>query len=114
MLVAAMNRLRAAYVAMDPSLKNHLMTGWTDDARGLNLTYSMGVRRSRLSFFLASAFVFLGSVNVIVAAGLGAVLANAVGAGGPAPTLLGVAFAALYARLVVYPAHKGYREAHLG
>jgi hypothetical protein len=29
MLVAGMNRLRAAYVAMDPSIKDHLVTGWT-------------------------------------------------------------------------------------
>jgi len=46
--------------------------GSTDDAAGIQRTYVMGVRRGGLTHFLASAFVFAGAVNVIVAAGLGA------------------------------------------
>jgi hypothetical protein len=114
MLVAGMNRLRDAYVAMDPSVKEHLVTGWTDDPSGINRTYAMGVQRTGLSHFLASAFVFVGTVNVVVAAGLGAVLADTVGARGPATAAVGAASALLYALLVVFPAHRGYRRSHSG
>jgi hypothetical protein len=108
MLVAGMNRLRAAYVEMHPSVRDHLVTGWTHDAAGIRRTYTMGVRRSGLVHFLASAYVFAGAVNVIVAAGLGAVLADTAGLGGAATALVGAGVALMYAGLVVYPAHKGY------
>lgn len=110
MLVVGMNRLRAAYVEIEPWVKDHLVTGWTDDPAGIQRTYAMGVRRSGLSHFLGSAFVFAGAVNVIVAAGLGAALAETVGAGGPTAALAGGGLAALYAALVVFPAHKAYRR----
>ena len=110
MLVVGMNRLRAAYVEIDPWVKDHLVTGWTDDSAGIRRTYNMGVTRSGPSYFLASAFVFAGAVNVIVAAGLGAVLADSVGAGGAATVLIGAAAALVYAGLVVFPAHRGYRR----
>ena len=110
MLVAAMNRLRAAYVEIDRSVRDHLMTGWTHDPAGIRRTYAMGVRRSGLSHFLASAYVFAATVNVIVAAGLGAILADTAGAGGVATVLIAAATALAYAGLVVLPAHRGYRQ----
>lgn len=110
MLVAGMNRLRAAYVAMDPSVGEHLVTGWTDDPSGIRRTYAMGVRRSGLSHFLASTYVFASTVNVIVAAGLGAIVADASGAGGTATVLAGIGAALAYAVAVVLPAHRGYRR----
>jgi hypothetical protein len=108
MLVAGMNRLRAAYVEMDPSISRHLVTGRTDDRAGIRRTYAMGVPRSGLSHFLASAYLFASAVNGIVAAGLAAVVADTAGAGGAATALVGSAAALTYAGLVVLPAHKGY------
>jgi hypothetical protein len=110
MLVVGMNRLRAAYVEIDPGVKDYLVTGWTDDPAGISRTFEMGIRRSGLSHFLASAFVFAGAVNVIVAAGLGAVLADTAGTDGIATTLIGALAALLYAILVFFPAHRGYRR----
>jgi hypothetical protein len=110
MLVIGMNRLRAAYVEIDPRVKDYLVTGWTDDSWGIQRTYAMGVRRSGIAHFLASAFVFVGAVNVIVAAGLGAVLADIAGAGGSAMAMIGGAMALMYAGLVLFPAHRGYRR----
>jgi hypothetical protein len=110
MLVIGMNRLRAAYIEIDPKVKDYLLTGWTDDSAGIQRTYAMGVPRSGLAHFLASAFVFAGVVNVIVAAGLGAVLADTAGTGGPATALIGGAAALLYGGLVVLPAHRGYHR----
>jgi hypothetical protein len=109
MLVEGMNRLRGAYVEMDPSVANYLITGWTDNEEGIARTYSMGVHRTRRSQFLASAFVFVGTVNTVVAAGLGAVLANSAGASGTVSAIFGVVAALLYAGLVVFPEHWGYR-----
>jgi hypothetical protein len=86
------------------------VTGWTDDPAGIGRTYDMGVKRSGLSHFLASAFVFAGAVNVIVAAGLGAVLADTAGTDGGATALVGALSALLYAGLVFFPAHRGYRH----
>jgi hypothetical protein len=111
MFVAGMNRLRAAYVEIDPGIKDYLVTGWTDDPAGILRTYDMDVKRSNLSHFLASAFVFAGAVNIIIAAGLGAVLANTAGTGGAGTVLVGAAAALLYAGLVFFPAHRGYRGA---
>lgn len=110
MLVVGMNRLRGAYAEIDPWVKDHLVTGWTDDSAGIQRTFAMGARRSGLAHFLASAYVFAAAVNVIVAAGLGAVLADTAGTGGTATALIGCASALLYAGLVVFPAHQGYRR----
>jgi hypothetical protein len=110
MLVIGMNRLRAACLELDPGIKEYLVTGWTEDSAGVGLTYDMGVRRSPLSHFFASAFVFAGAVNIIVAAGLGAVLADTAGIDGAATALIGAASALLYAALVFLPAHRAYRR----
>jgi hypothetical protein len=110
MLVAGMNRLRAAYVEMDPSITAHLVTGWTHDPAGIRRTYAMGVRRNGLSHFLASAYLFASTVNGIVAAGLAAILADTAGAGGAATAVVGTTAAMAYAGLVVFPAHRGYSQ----
>jgi hypothetical protein len=54
--------------------------------------------------------VFAGAVNIIVAAGLGAVLADTAGTDGAATALIGAASALLYAALVFLPAHRAYRR----
>ena len=82
LLVVGMNRLLAAYVAMDPAIAQYLVTGWTDDEAGVMQTYAMGFARHSLAHVFASAFVFTGTVNAIVAAGLGAVIADAAGTPG--------------------------------
>jgi len=114
MLVAAMNRLRAAYIEIDPWVRDHLVTGWTDDPAGIQRTYTMGFQRRGLTPFFASTFVFAAAVNIIIAAGLGAVLADTAGTGGAATALIGCAAAIVYAGFVVYPAHRGYRQVQRG
>ncbi len=110
MIVIGMNRLRAAYVEIDPWVKAHLVTGLTDDLAGIQRTYAMGVRRRGLGQFLASAYVFTGAVNVIVAAGLGAVLADTAGTAGAATALIGGTVALMYAGLVVLPVVRHVRR----
>src|SRR3954471_2691891 len=45
-LVLGMNRLRAAYVELDPGITDYLITGRHDDQAGLMDTYTMGIPRS--------------------------------------------------------------------
>jgi hypothetical protein len=45
LFVVAMNRIRAAYVAIDPTIAEHLVTGWSDDEAGVTRTYVMGLPR---------------------------------------------------------------------
>jgi hypothetical protein len=110
LLVVGMNRLRAAYVAMDPTIADHLVTGWTDDEVGVNQTYAMGFSRHPLAHVFASAFVFTGTVNAIVAAGLGAVIADAAGTRGWVTSVISGVAGVAYFFVVVYPAHRGYRQ----
>ena len=110
MLVAGMNRLRTAYIALDPWIKEYLVTGWTEDASGISRTYTPGIQRTGSSHLWGSAFVFVATVNVIVAAGLGAVMADTMGAADPVTVISGGFAALLYAGLVVRPAHCGYQQ----
>ena len=70
MFLKGMNRLRAAYVAIDPSLAPYFITGLTDDDDGIGQTYSMGVHRRSASQVLASSAMFIVVVNTLVAAGV--------------------------------------------
>ena len=45
-IIMGMNRLRAAYVMMDPGIAEYLVTSQYDDQAGLMATYTMGMRRS--------------------------------------------------------------------
>jgi hypothetical protein len=96
-LVIAMNRLRSAYVGMDPTLADYLVTSWHDDRAGVMRTYTMGSRPA-LSHRLGSTTMFVNIVNSMVAGTLGALISDAAGAG-PAVvvivgTLSGVAYLA--------------------
>jgi hypothetical protein len=65
-LVRGMNRLRRAYLDLDPGIAPYLVTGWSDDAEGLTRTYTLGPHRM-VGQLLASASMFITSVNALVA-----------------------------------------------
>jgi hypothetical protein len=79
--ILGMNRLRAAYLELDPGLEPYLVTSPHDDQQGLMQTYLMGWPRSTASHVLASTSFFLGAFNSIVAGTLAALVANAAGGG---------------------------------
>ena len=89
--VLGMNRLRAAYLEIDPGLESYLITSWHDDQRGLMGTYLMGWPRSTFSHVLASTSVFMLALNSMVAGTLAALVAHAAGAGTPVVVVAGVA-----------------------
>ena len=70
MFIKGMNRLRAAYIDIDPSLAPYFITGLSDDLVGIGQTYSMGVHRRSASQVLASSTMFIVVVNTLVAAGV--------------------------------------------
>nr|RZI34468.1 hypothetical protein BJQ95_03162 [Cryobacterium sp. SO1] len=72
--VLAMNRLRAAYVDLDPGVAPYLMASRFDDMRGAQTTYYfLGVRPRNLSQILGSSMVFIIAVNATL---LGLLLAG--------------------------------------
>jgi hypothetical protein len=74
MFIKGMNRLRAAYLDIDPTLEPYFITGVTDDVTGIGQTYTMGPTRTA-SQAAASAAMFILVVNTIVAAGLTVLIA---------------------------------------
>jgi hypothetical protein len=78
--ILGMNRLRAAYLDLDPGLAPYFITSAHDDQQGLMQTYLMGWPRSTLSHVAGSTSIFLTVVNAIVAGTLGALVADAAGA----------------------------------
>jgi hypothetical protein len=80
-LLIGMNRLRAAYVEMDPAIADYLVASVHDDQAGIIATYTMGVKRSLASHVFGSTAMFVNMVNAIVAGALGALIAHSFGAG---------------------------------
>jgi hypothetical protein len=62
MFVVAMNRIRSAYVALDPGIAQTLLTGATDDMAGVQRTYYFPGGRNNTQV-LASSMVFTIGVN---------------------------------------------------
>ncbi|GAB3589487.1 hypothetical protein GCM10027446_02030 [Angustibacter peucedani] len=78
-VVLAMNRLRAAYVDLDPAVEPYFLTSTHDDMAGLLQTYFMGWPRSTLSHVTASTSLFMTVFNAMVAGTLGALVTDAAG-----------------------------------
>src|SRR3954451_3364626 len=88
-LIVGMNRLRAAYVDLDPTLADYLVTSWHDDRAGVMRTYTMGTPRHVVSHAVGSTSMFMMIVNTMVAGTLGALVADASGAGQTAVAVIG-------------------------
>ncbi|WP_347110515.1 hypothetical protein AAHB33_07155 [Paenarthrobacter sp. S56] len=66
MYVVAMNRLRAAYVDLDPGMAPYLMAAFTDDETGAKKTYYFFGGRRDFSQVAGSSMVFMGTVNAVL------------------------------------------------
>ena len=74
-MLLGMNRLRSAYIDLDPFIEPYLVTSCHDDPAGLMASYLMGNRRSTFSHVVASTGMFINVVNGLVAGTLGALVA---------------------------------------
>ncbi len=109
-IILGMNRLRAAYVSIDPGIADYLVTSRYDDQAGLMATYTMGMRRSTFSHVLGSTSMFINILNAMVAGSLGALIADAA-AGDPAVTsLVGTGAGVAYLMTVVESARRSFSQ----
>ncbi|MFW0774497.1 hypothetical protein ACLRGI_15155 [Paenarthrobacter nitroguajacolicus] len=78
MYVLAMNRLRAAYIDLDPGMTPYLMAGHHDDEEGAKRTYYFLGGRTDFSQVAGSSMVFMGFVNsALIALLLGSAMLTA-------------------------------------
>jgi hypothetical protein len=92
MYVLAMNRLRAAYLELDPGIAKFIMSSPHDDMAGSVQTYYFLGRRSSWSHVAGSSMVFIHTVNSALIAILAGLLASVLGTGtGVAAVLAAVA-----------------------
>jgi hypothetical protein len=83
-MIIGMNRLRAAYAELDPSITRFLVTGLHDDVAGIDRTYAMGFPRT------------MATVNSIVAGTLGALVAHIAGGSTAVVSVLGTLVGVAY------------------
>lgn len=110
MYVVAMNRLRGAYVDLDPHVEEIFLASTYDDQPGMKHTYSF-LRRRSVSILLGSSVMLLIVVNSCVA---GLLVGSAVVAGGGAfegAVALGIVIGVLYAAGFMTLGGVGFRSA---
>jgi hypothetical protein len=80
-LVLAMNRLRHAYLAIEPGLEPYLTTGHHDDERGLVATYMLDhpSRRWLLVHFMINTPTIVATVDAALAAAIGVLVLQTAG-----------------------------------
>lgn len=111
MYVVAMNRLRGGYVDLDPKVAQYFLASATDDAAGMEQTYSFIVRRSAFNHLLASSMVLIVVVNACVDGLLvGAVVVTLTGSVGWA-VAAGASVGAMWMLGSMRLGYLGYREA---
>jgi hypothetical protein len=109
-LARAMNRLRHAYLKIEPGLEPYFTTGHHDDERGLLATYMVAypVRRSRwqLVYFLTNTPIIVATVVAALAAAIAVLVLQAVEAPRVAVVVAGVvAFLAVWGGLLPLQRH---------
>lgn len=105
--VVGMNRLRRAYLELDPSLAEHFVTGWTEDRTGIMRTYGSPTTDGGLAHGFVTTPAMIGFVDAMLAAILAAVVLVRLGGSMlPAAGLALVTFALTVAALAWF----GYRS----
>jgi hypothetical protein len=107
-LVLAMNRLRRAYLTLEPALEPYFTTGHHDDERGLVATYMLDhpSRRWLLVHFLINTPTIVATVDAALAAAIAVLLLQAAGAATAAVVAGGVvAFLAVWGGLMPLQRH---------
>ncbi|MFF1574329.1 hypothetical protein ACFVWR_16415 [Leifsonia sp. NPDC058292] len=94
--VLAMNRIRAAYVEIDPGIQPFLMTSAHDDRAGSQLTYQMLARRTGAGHFAGSSMMLISVVNAALAELFLAGVAASLSAPALVPLIVGVVGGASY------------------
>lgn len=110
MYVVAMNRLRVAYVDLDPGIERYFLASTTDDETAMQRTYSF-LRRRAFSHLMGSSAVLISVVNALVVGLL--VGGTTVSAGLPVPGAVAIGIVTFAVMLIGSMAYGfwTYREA---
>jgi hypothetical protein len=104
-LVRGMNRLRRAYVDIDPGVAQYLVAGYSDDIEGITRTYTMGPQRD-VTQLLASASFFITGVTALVAGGWVGILVSPIGTA--ASVVVGIVAGLAYLGAFFYAGYRLY------
>ncbi|ASN52790.1 hypothetical protein [Sinomonas sp. R1AF57] len=96
LLIAGMNRLRAAYRDLAPGIEEAFVTSASDDHEGVFATYTLGARRPVVLHAVSSTAFFLLCFNTMVTAVLAALITFVAGGATLAVALVGSGAAAVY------------------
>ena len=96
MYVLAMNRLRGAYVELDPGIEKSLMSSRFDDREGMEKTYLFPTPRRNWSHVPGSSMVFIVAVNASLFGLLIAAVTGLTAASTPVLVVAGVLAGAAY------------------
>ncbi|VXC64320.1 conserved membrane hypothetical protein [Arthrobacter sp. 9AX] len=110
MYVTAMNRLRAAYVDLDPGVAPYLMAACHDDEAGSGRTYFFFGNRSSLSHVAGSSMIFMTAANAALIAILSGLLLVLLGAGTPAAVIVGAATGSAFLTATAVHGYRAYTE----
>lgn len=94
--VLAMNRLRAAYVELEPRIAPFLMSSPHDDLAGVTKTYYFLGPARGISQIAGSSMVFIVAVNSAVVGLLCAAIASTAGGSMPVRVVVGAIFGTAY------------------
>ncbi|SDS61608.1 hypothetical protein [Microterricola viridarii] len=108
MYVLAMNRLRAAYLALDPGIEPYLMASSHDDQAGSQQTYYWLGRRSDFSHVIGSSMIFIAAVCAALTGLFAAALGGLLGAPPWALYLLGFGVGLAYLGISAGLGGRGY------
>ncbi len=89
--VIGMNRIRAAYVELDPELRRYFVMGWTDEMRGVQQTMAFLPGTPMAVQMVASTPLVVSVLNAVLAAAIVALLVLQLGGS----TLLALALGAV-------------------
>lgn len=110
MYVLAMNRMRAAYVAIDPGVAPYLMASTHDDLAGSQRTYDFFGKRPDLIHVGGSSMVLIITVNGALLGLLAAAIASALGAPMWLLFVLAIVIALAYVALGAIRGERSYRR----
>lgn len=109
MYVLAMNRLRAAYVDLDPGIAKYLLAGVHDDMPGTDRTYYFLGGRSQWSHVAGSSMVFITMANAALTAILVGTSLTLFGWSMPVAVLAGAACGLGFAGASSFMGYRMYR-----
>lgn len=110
MCVTAMNRLRAAYVGLDPGVAPYLMAAYHNDEAGSARTYFFFGNRSNLSHVAGSSMVFMTAANSALIAILSGLLVSLLGAGNAAAVIVGAVVGLVFLAAWSIYGYRAYRD----